>query len=187
MSATTYSISAFRGTPTSNQAPVALPQTFQVAAGSTVAITLAGSDPDGDPLTYCVRSQPTKGVLSGTAPLLSYTSTPGSTGTDSFQFNVRDVTTDSTDATVTLNITAAPAPASYRIGINFGRGTATETLTATDKAGLACGGAGTLEQPLPGNRVLDQDHPGGGGRCLPAHHGGGHLVLGQPVVLHGSG
>ena len=53
---------------TSNQAPVANAQSVTTAEDTAKAITLTGSDPDGNPLTYSVVTQPGHGSLSGTAP-----------------------------------------------------------------------------------------------------------------------
>ena len=73
--------------------------------GTPVSITLAGSDPEGDALSFEVVTQPANGTLSGTAPALTYTPAPNSVGADSFTFTVNDGTTDSAAATVSLTVT----------------------------------------------------------------------------------
>ena len=60
-----------------------------------VAITLTGSDVDGDPLTYLVVNAPRHGTLSGTAPNLTYTPAANYNGPDSFTFKVNDGLADS--------------------------------------------------------------------------------------------
>ena len=90
-----------------NQPPVATAKSVTTTANTTIAITLKGTDPDGDPLTYSVVTQPAHGTLSGSAPNLTYTPGSGYTGSDSFTFKVNDGTADSATATVTITVTAA--------------------------------------------------------------------------------
>jgi hypothetical protein len=92
-----------------NQAPVANAQTVSTAAGVSVSITLSGSDPEGSALTYAIVASPLHGTLSGTAPNVSYTPAIGYSGADSFAFRVNDGALNSTDATVSINISAPPA------------------------------------------------------------------------------
>jgi len=75
-----------------------------------VSITLAGSDPDGDPLTYKVVTEPSHGKLSGTAPKLKYTPNANFNGSDSFTFNVNDGTVDGVPVTVLITVTAVNDP-----------------------------------------------------------------------------
>ena len=89
-----------------NDAPVALAQGVSTDEDVAAAITLAGTDIDGDPLTYTVVSQPAGGTLSGTAPNLVYTPAPDSNGSDSFTFLVNDGTVDSAAATVSITVNA---------------------------------------------------------------------------------
>ncbi len=69
-----------------------------------LAITLTGSDVDGDSLTFSIVDVPTSGVLSGTAPDLVYSSAPDYNGPDSFTFKVNDGTVDSNVATVSITV-----------------------------------------------------------------------------------
>ncbi|USF87813.1 Ig-like domain-containing protein [Candidatus Endoriftia persephone] len=87
-----------------NTAPTATSRSLSVTTGSTLAITLTGSDADGDSLTYTLVTQPANGTLSGSAPDLSYRPNDGFTGTDSFSFRVSDGKTDSADAIVTIQV-----------------------------------------------------------------------------------
>jgi len=59
--------------PLNNLAPTAISQSVTAEPGTPKAITLTGSDPDGDELTYEIVTQPTYGTLSGTAPNITYT------------------------------------------------------------------------------------------------------------------
>lgn len=86
-----------------NGAPYAASLTADTTADTNVDITLVGVDPENDVLSYTVLTQPTLGVLSGTAPDLVY-APGGVTGTDSFTFKVSDGQLESIVATVTINI-----------------------------------------------------------------------------------
>ncbi|MEY3896283.1 MAG: hypothetical protein RLZZ214_1803, partial [Verrucomicrobiota bacterium] len=72
-----------------------------------LAITLAGTDADGNPLTYAVATGPANGSLSGSAPDLTYTPAANYHGNDSFTFTVNDGTEDSATATVSITVTPA--------------------------------------------------------------------------------
>ena len=78
-----------------NDAPVANAQAAATNEDTAKAITLTGSDVDGNPLTYSVVTQPGHGSLSGTAPNLTYTPAANYNGADSFTFKVNDGTVDS--------------------------------------------------------------------------------------------
>jgi VCBS repeat-containing protein len=71
--------------------------------------TLTASDPDGDPLTYSIASQPTMGsaeITNAATGNFTYTPDPNKTGTDNFSFKANDGTSDSNTATVTITIAA---------------------------------------------------------------------------------
>ena len=90
----------------SNHAPAATAQTVTTAEDTAKAITLTGTDADGDGLTYAIVSDPAHGTLSGTAPDLTYTPTANFNGPDSFTFTVNDGTVDSSASTVTITVSA---------------------------------------------------------------------------------
>jgi VCBS repeat-containing protein len=91
-----------------NDAPMASAQSVVTDKNVARAITLAGSDVEGSPLTFTVVASPAKGVLSGTAPNLTYTPNLNATGADSFTFKANDGLLDSAAATVSITITAGP-------------------------------------------------------------------------------
>ncbi|MBX3706436.1 MAG: tandem-95 repeat protein [Pseudomonadales bacterium] len=90
-----------------NDPPVANDQAVSVGEDGSVAITLTGSDIDGDPLSYTVTGGPSNGSLSGAAPDLTYTPNPDFNGSDSFTFVVNDGSVDSGPATVSITVTEA--------------------------------------------------------------------------------
>jgi Bacterial Ig domain len=87
-----------------NDAPVADPQSATTRWYTPVAITLTGSDVDGDALTFSIATPPEHGTLSGTAPDVTYTPDPGFGGPDSFAFIVNDGELDSEPAVVNITI-----------------------------------------------------------------------------------
>jgi len=90
-----------------NDAPVANDDSATTDEDVTLAITLVAADLDaGDSLTYEVVTPPTNGILTGTAPDLTYTPNSDYNGSDSFTFVANDGTTDSNTATVSLTINA---------------------------------------------------------------------------------
>ncbi|HRT57120.1 MAG TPA: Ig-like domain-containing protein [Candidatus Paceibacterota bacterium] len=91
-----------------NRPPVALPQTVTVLVNSLKVVTLSGTDPDDDPLTFEVVAGPTNGVLAGTPPTLTYTPNPAYVGPDAFLFSVSDGALESEPALVTIRVEAEP-------------------------------------------------------------------------------
>ncbi len=89
-----------------NHQPVADDQVVATDEDTLVAITLTGSDPDSDPLTFSVVNAPAHGLLSGVAPDLTYTPDADFNGADSFTFVANDGLVDSTPATVAITVSA---------------------------------------------------------------------------------
>ena len=87
-----------------NDAPVADSQSVSTPEDTAKAITLTGSDADGDPLTFDVVDEPANGVLTGTAPNLTYTPAGNYNGPDSFTFRVYDGTDYSLPAIVSITV-----------------------------------------------------------------------------------
>jgi hypothetical protein len=91
-----------------NTTPTAGNQSVSVEENSTDnSIVLSGNDADGDPLTFTVTVMPDNGTLTGTAPQLYYTPDSGYSGSDSIAFHVSDGTADSSEATVSITVTAS--------------------------------------------------------------------------------
>jgi sugar lactone lactonase YvrE len=87
-----------------NHAPVAQNQNVTTDEDASKAITLAATDPDGDPLTYQIMAQPSHGTLSGTAPNVTYIPASRYFGSDGFTFKANDGKLDSNIATVSITI-----------------------------------------------------------------------------------
>ena len=115
------------------------------------SITLAGTDAEGDTITYIVASLPTNGTLTDNGTAITsddlpktttgtdvvYTSTSDTATSDSFTFKVNDGTVDSDVATVTINITAVnDAPTATAQTVDATEDVAkTITLAGTDSEG----------------------------------------------------
>ena len=84
---------------------VAKGQSVVTDEDQSISITLLASGADGDSLTYTVVSQPSNGVLTGTAPNLTYKPNADFNGNDSFTFKANDGTTDTKEATIKITIT----------------------------------------------------------------------------------
>jgi hypothetical protein len=142
---------------TGSTPPVANPQTVTVGYNAPASITLVATGTGT--LTYSVVTQPVNGVLSGTAPNVTYTPNAGYSGADSFTFKANNGA-DSNIATVSITVQtpttmlslATPSPAT---GLTTGQttlltatlspttagaNTATGTITFSDGATAICSG-----------------------------------------------
>lgn len=121
-----------------NLKPVANLQSMVVNQNGSGATTLAGSDPDGDPLSFAVVLKPANGTLSGALPNLIYTPKPGFKGKDRFSFFASDGTAKSAAAVVEISVVnpnnRAPIP-HYRDYTTNWKAAVSVPLYATDADG----------------------------------------------------
>ena len=134
-----------------NTPPTATPQSVTTPQDVATTVTLAGSDPDGNALTYRIGTLPGHGQLfdgptaSGTplaagaavtdaSHLVTFAPTAGYAGGDAFTFTVNDGTATSAPATVSITVMAPnTAPTAQDVAATATAGVArTITLTATD-------------------------------------------------------
>lgn len=102
-----------RGGDPVNRPPMAIAQSASTGKNTLLTISLTGSDPDGDSLTFAVTVDPQHGTLSGLAPDLTYTPDTNYRGPDDFSFKVNDGTVDSLeDALVSITVDP-PAALTY--------------------------------------------------------------------------
>ena len=153
-----------------NDKPTATAQTVEVTEDLAKTITLAGTDPDGDTITYIVASLPSEGTLTDNGTAITsddlpkttigtdvvYTATSETATSDSFTFKVNDGVVDSDAATVTINITL----------VNEKPVATAQTVTATEQTAMEITLAGTdaegatltysiVDQPSNGTVSLD--------------------------------
>jgi hypothetical protein len=106
----TITINNTQNTPV-NQAPIANDLVKKYKKNKRKWINLEGSDPDSNPITYSIVSQPSNGTLTphnSNPKRFKYMPNLDFTGTDSFTYKVNDGTVDSNIATVTLNYHSGP-------------------------------------------------------------------------------
>lgn len=84
--------------------PTALPQSISVWRNRAADLTLAGTDPENDPLTYQIVTPPVNGALSGTPPNVTYTPNNNFSGADNFTFRVNDGSLWSSPAVVSITV-----------------------------------------------------------------------------------
>ena len=108
-------------------------------------ITLTGSDPQDDPLTFAVATQPAHGTLTGTAPDLLYTPNANFYGTDSFTFTATDGVTTSPAATISITVHGVNDPVDARTDAIAIKATTTTTLNVFQANGGSADSAGAGE------------------------------------------
>ncbi len=87
-----------------NDPPVTNNQAVTTSKNIAKAITLTASDPNNDPLSYSIVTQPAHGTLTGTAPNLNYNPDTDYVGADSFTFKANDGIVDSNIATISITV-----------------------------------------------------------------------------------
>ena len=120
-----------------NDAPVATARTLSTQEDTALPITLAGTDVDGDPLTFAIATQPAHGTLTGTPPNVTYTPAANYFGPDSFTFTASDGQLTSAPATISLSISPVnDRPVATASSLTTAEDTALPiTLAATDAEG----------------------------------------------------
>jgi hypothetical protein len=93
-----------------NDSPVATPQTVPATEDTSSTLTLAGTDPEGDALTFQIQNSPSHGTLSGSGATWTYQPQANYNGPDSFTFVVSDGSRTSTPATVSIAVAPVNDP-----------------------------------------------------------------------------
>ena len=73
-------------------------------------ITLTGNDPENDPLTFSISTEPANGYLSGTFPDVTYLPNGDFNGPDSFTFVANDGTSISNPGTISITVNPVNDP-----------------------------------------------------------------------------
>jgi large repetitive protein len=120
-----------------NDAPVANAQSVTTNEDTAKAITLAGTDVDGNTLTFAIVDNPAHGSLSGTGSARTYTPAANYNGPDAFTFKANDGSVDSNTATVTIDVSPVnDAPVASAQSVTTNEDTAKAiALTASDVEG----------------------------------------------------
>ncbi|MCP4472032.1 MAG: tandem-95 repeat protein, partial [Gammaproteobacteria bacterium] len=137
-----------------NDPPVANNYAFTIDEDTSVMVVLSGEDIEGDELSCSVLTQPASGVLSGTAPNLTYLPDSNFYGDDSFTFKVNDGLLDSEIATVSITIVPIndleAVDDSYTISANT-----SSTLTVLENDNDPEGGFITLSSATASHGVVE--------------------------------
>jgi len=88
-----------------NDVPVATAGSATTAEDTAKAVTLAGTDVEGDPLGYALGTQPAHGSVTLAGDQATYTPAANYHGPDSFTFTASDSTTTSGPQTVSITVT----------------------------------------------------------------------------------
>lgn len=168
-----------------NTAPTAAAQSVTTDEDVALPITLSGSDADGNPLTYAVNN-PAHGVISGTAPNVTYTPNANYNGTDTFSFTVKDATGESASASISIMVNPVNDLVSFQAadivigqadftGTNSNQGGSADANTIAGPYGNPGVANGILYLPeYSNNRLL-------GFNAIPAvNNAVADFVLGQP-------
>ncbi|MET0645318.1 MAG: tandem-95 repeat protein [Pyrinomonadaceae bacterium] len=90
-----------------NDPPAAQDQSVTTAEDSSRVITFTATDPENNPLTFSIVSNPSHGTLSGSGSSRTYTPAANYNGPDSFTYKATDSAgADSQAATVSITVTA---------------------------------------------------------------------------------
>ncbi|HKS36835.1 MAG TPA: Ig-like domain-containing protein [Verrucomicrobiae bacterium] len=108
-----------------NDVPLAAGNSVTTPENTLAAITVTGSDVDGDGLTYAVVASPLHGTLTGAPPNLTYVPQTNYSGPDGFTFKVNDGTVDSAEATISIVVTSVNSPP---VAVNGSVTTAEDTV-----------------------------------------------------------
>lgn len=120
-----------------NQPPSAVPLAATVPEDGSVAIKLAGTDPDGDSLTFATATTGMLGILTGTPPNLVYRPPTNYFGADSFEYAVSDGDRISARVVVSISVTSVnDAPTAKAQAVRVGEdGSLPIVLSGTDADG----------------------------------------------------
>ncbi|EGM76015.1 putative Ig domain-containing protein,BNR/Asp-box repeat protein [Rheinheimera sp. A13L] len=89
-----------------NDAPVVADRSATTEEDTPLSLTLTAQDPDQDPLTFEIVTQPEHGTATLQGTVLVYTPEQDFNGTDSIAFVAKDADLTSAVATITLTVTA---------------------------------------------------------------------------------
>lgn len=110
--------------------PRSFPQSVTTAEDTALSIALAGSDPQGRPLSYTIVSGPTHGTLAGAGASQTYTPSRDYFGFDQFIYRVNNGLYDSQNSAIDITVTP----------VDDG----TPSLQLSKTASPTTGGSGTL-------------------------------------------
>ena len=156
-----------------NAAPVADNQSVSTNEDSNKAITLTGSDANGNSLTYLMVSAPSNGSITGIPPSVTYNPNSNYHGSDSFTFKAYDGAAYSSAATVSITVNSVnDAPVALgqsvstaedgTLGITFAgtdadNNSLTWSIVSNPSSGTVTGGSGASRLYMPSGNYSGVD------------------------------
>lgn len=151
-----------------NSAPVATDDAISTQEDTATNGTLSASDADGDPLTYSIVANGSKGtatVTNAATGAFTYTPNASENGTDTFTFKASDGTLDSNTATITVtispvddlcatNISSSVVVSQGSLKLNRKTGRYTRTVTMKNSDGAVAGPVSLVLDSLSANVSL---------------------------------
>ena len=116
-----------------NRAPVVQNAKASTTAGTPIGVTLSARDPNHDPLTLRIVTQPANGTAAMSGTTATYSPGAGFAGSDSFTFAASDGSTDSNLGTVSVSVGGGSACPASKCGH-----TVADALTALISAVTTC-------------------------------------------------
>ena len=134
-----------------NSAPICSALALSAVSGQSASATIACTDYDGDALTYSVKTQPPHGSVTQSGSTVTYVSTAGYVGADTFTLAASDGTT-STPISATVSVTApvTTPPAATVSGAVTATSTSVSLGLACASGTAACSGTASLSATLSG-------------------------------------
>ena len=134
-----------------NSAPICTALALSAVSGQSASATIACTDYDGDALTYSVKTQPPHGSVTQSGSTVTYVSTAGYVGADTFTLAASDGTT-STPISATVSVTApvTTPPAATVSGAVTATSTSVSLGLACASGTAACSGTASLSATLSG-------------------------------------
>jgi len=187
--------------PSTNTPPVVSNVSSNTFSGASVAMTLPGTDANGNALTFRVISQPAHGSAGISNNVATYFADPGYVGTDTFTFAANDGFSDSNLGTGSVNVTQGAfsmsavvlVPAQYPAGwpVPFGvvatpvniSGTISYEWDFGDGSGPSAGRNVTHAYPFPGSYHWQVVSSVQAGLTLARITNSGTILIGPPVTL----
>jgi acylphosphatase len=141
-----------------NDPPIAIPSSLSTPEDGSLSVALAGSDLDGDTLSYQLTQSPTNGTLVGTAPNFTYRPKTNFSGFDALKFTVSDGVITSAVATVSITVNAVNDPP---VATASTRSVAEDTSVAVTLSGTDPEGAtlASIISQAPTNGILSGTAP----------------------------
>ncbi len=116
-----------------NDAPIAYHRTELIKVNRPLIATLTGTDADNDSLKFIIGDKPKHGIITCDAGFdtngnFMYTPNPNFEGVDTFTFKLNDGKTDSTPATVAINVRPNRLPVAESQSVTTPEDTPTEII-----------------------------------------------------------